>query len=255
MTVSAGRKRLRSSLNTAESAFVALGRGPAPLAIHGAEISRELPQRPIPVLELRRRLLDRSTSWQSRDAAWRELVHRTRLCGPAWTIAAVGVAWPGLRRVADRLARGYLGDATDVDGEVLTGFLAALPTVDTKRRRIMRRLCWSAFRAGLRFRNADSDGNVTEGALQRLATAIPAQQLWGHPELVIQRAVKEQVITTGEAQLILSTRLEAVPLETVARKLRVPHDALLLRRLRAEHRLAAAIISGELEPPLSPYTS
>ncbi|MPZ67755.1 MAG: hypothetical protein GEU83_20480 [Pseudonocardiaceae bacterium] len=247
--MTARRKRSRSSLNTAETAFVALCRGPAPLAVQGAEISDRLPQRPIPLLELRRRLLDRSLSWQVRDAVWRELVQRARLCDPAWTVAAVGVAWPGLRRAADRVARGYDGDAADVDGEVLAGFLGALPTIDTTRRRIVRRLCWSAYRAGARFRDASVD--YTDGV--RVATTMPASRPWGHPELVIERAVAEQVITSSEAQLIASTRLDEVPVETVARKLHISHGALMLRRFRAEHRLAQAILAGKLHTSVFPY--
>lgn len=235
-------------MNAAESAFVALGRGPGSLAVQGAEISDRLPQRPIPLLELRRRLLDRSTGWQVRDAVWRELVQRARLCDQVWTIAAVGVAWPGLRRVADRVAHSYDGDAADVDGEVLAGFLGALPTIDTSRRRIVRRLCWSAFRAGVRFRDSDVDFVASVGAVP----AVPASRPWGHPELVLEKAVAEQVITRSEARLIASTRLDEVPLETVARKLHVPHGALVLRRFRAEHRLAEAILSGQLQTSVFP---
>lgn len=244
------KKRARSSLNAAERAFVALGRGPAPLAVQGAEISDRLPQRPIPLVELRRRLLDRSTGWQVRDAVWRELVQRARLCDPVWTIAAVGVAWPGLRRVADRVARGEEGDAADIDGEVLAGFLGALPTVDTSRRRIVRRLCWSAYRAGVRFRDANVD--LTAGV--QVGTAMPASRPWGAPELVLEQAVAEQVITRSEARLIASTRLDEVPLETVARKLHIPHGALMLRRFRAEHRLAEAILSGKLQTTVFPHS-
>lgn len=72
------RRSQHSPLDTADTAFSALVFGPVPLAVHGAEISVYLPQRPIPVTELKRLLLDRRTSRYVRDAAWRELVHRDR---------------------------------------------------------------------------------------------------------------------------------------------------------------------------------
>lgn len=236
-------------LDIADSAFHALTNGPAPLAVHGAEISPYLPQRPIPVTELRRVLLDRRTSRYVRDAAWRELVHRARVCGPSWTVAAVGVALPGLRRVAGRLARGYVGDVADLDAEVLTGFLSALQTIDTGRRGIVVRLCWAAYRAGERLRHA-TDEAATAGSLPVTSAAPPRP--WGHPDLVLAKAVEEGIVTTAEADLISATRLDGIPLTTIARKLGEPFRAVLMRRFRAEHRLAAAIRSGNLQVCLLP---
>ena len=46
---------------------------------------------------------------------WRELVVRARRDGPAWVVAAVGVAMPGLRRIAGMLAAGWRGDT---DGSI-----------------------------------------------------------------------------------------------------------------------------------------
>lgn len=238
-----------SPLDTADAAFGALAGGPAPLAVHGADISSHLPQRPIRVTELKRLLLDRRTSGYVRDAAWRELVHRARTGGPSWTVAAVGVALPGLRRVAGRLARGYGGDTADLDAEVLTGFLAALQTVDTSRRRIVLRLCWAAYRAGARHRYADAVPGA--GAQVPVASMAPPRP-WGHPDLVLARAVAEKVITAAEADLIARTRLEGVPLTSIARRRREPFRAVLMRRFRAEHKLAEAIVSGNLEITLLP---
>lgn len=238
-----------SPLDTADTAFSALVRGPAPLAVHGADISSHLPQRPIRVTELKRLLLDRRTSGHVRDAAWRELVQRARTGGPSWTVAAVGVALPGLRRVAGRLARDYDGDTADLDAEVLTGFLAALRTVDTSRRRIVLRLCWAAYRAGARHRYADA----APGTEPRLpVTSIAPPRPWGHPDLVLARAVTDQIITADEADLIARTRLDGVPVTSIARRSGEPFRAVLMRRFRAEHKVAEAIVSGNLELTLLP---
>ena len=124
-------KRSASPLDSVDFAFRALIEGPAPLALDGRSISTELPQRRIPLDELKRAgavaPLDRSCH---RDAAWAELVRRARHGGPSWVVGAVGVALPGLRRAAGRLTRGYHGDTADIDAEVLTGFLAAVRTID-----------------------------------------------------------------------------------------------------------------------------
>lgn len=253
MTAPTNRRRQRSALETAEATFLSLAAGPAPMAIHGAEISRALPQRPIPLTELRRLLLDRSTDRLDRDAAWRELVHRARLSGPSWTIAAVGMAYPALRRIANRLAAGYDGDPADVDGEALTGFLAALPTVDTTRRGIVRRLCGSAERAGARFLRAEAEKAAWLPFPQHEATAVMLHaRPWGHPDFLIESAVAAQVLTAGQAHLITSTRLDGVPLEALARRLRISRRALLLRRHRAERRLVAAVLNGELASSVFP---
>ena len=59
-------------------------------------------------------------------AVWRELVLRARLDGPQWVIAAVGMAMPLLVRVAHEVCEDFHGDPTDVDAQILTGFLDAL---------------------------------------------------------------------------------------------------------------------------------
>jgi hypothetical protein len=65
-----------------------------------------------------------------RDAVWRELVVRARRDGPAWVVAAVGVAMPGLRRIAGLLTAGWRGDTDDLDSELIVGFVARLKTID-----------------------------------------------------------------------------------------------------------------------------
>lgn len=239
-----------SPLDTADAAFTALVTGPAPLSLHGAAISRELPQRPIPVDELKRRLLDRSTSGDARDAAWAELVRRARTGGPSWMVAAVGVAMPGLRRVAGRLAHRYDGDTADLDAEVLTGFLAAVKTVDTTRPSVALRLCWAAFRAGAKARYADGVPAETRRVDADDGAAPPRP--FGHPDLVLARAVAVGVVTAAEADLVGRTRLEHVSLRAMARELGIAYEAVKKRRQRVERRLVQAITSGDLDQSLSP---
>jgi hypothetical protein len=242
-------KRSASPLDSVDFAFRALTEGPAPLAVNGRRISNELPQRRIPLDELKRVLLRASASPTVRDAAWAHLVRSARRDGPPWVIGAVGVALPGLRRAAGRVTRGYRGDTADIDAEVLTGFLAALHTVDLARPKIALRLCWAGYRAGARLRYADAA--FASRHTEAVASVAPPRP-WGHPDLVLADAVAKRVITAGQAELIARTRLEDLELQDAARELRISYAAAKMRRLRAEWRLADAISCGEVGSPLFP---
>jgi len=204
-------KRSASPLDSVDFAFRALTEGPAPLAVNGRRISNELPQRRIPLDELKQVLLRASTSPTVRDAAWAHLVRSARRDGAPWVVGAVGVALPGLRRAAGRVTRGYRGDTADIDAEVLTGFLAALHTVDLARPKIALRLCWAGYRAGARLRYADAA--FASRPTEAVASVAPPRP-WGHPDLVLADAVAKRVITAGQAELIARTRLEDLELQT-----------------------------------------
>jgi DNA-directed RNA polymerase specialized sigma24 family protein len=236
------RSRSFSPLDSADAAFRLLTRGPQPLAVDGRRIGGALPPRRIPLDELKRLLLRPSAGPRTRDAAWTVLAVRARRRGPSWVVGAVGVALPGLRRAAGKLARGYTGDPADIDAEVLVGFLAALRSADISRPAIALRLRWAAYRAGAAFRYADTADGARHAA-PIWATAPPRP--WGHPDFVLADAVAQGVISAADAELIAATRLENIPLIQAARDLDVPYDTARMRRSRAETRLAQAI-SDEL---------
>ena len=119
--------------DAADAAFRLLCAGPQPLALHASQVAAGLPDRPVPLDELRVLLLHPSTSAGARNAVWAELVRRARAGGPAWTVGLAGIAMPGLRRAAGSLAAAYRGDPADLQAEVLTGFLAAVRALDTGR--------------------------------------------------------------------------------------------------------------------------
>ena len=138
-------------LDAAQHAFELLTCPPAPLAFDCRGIDG-LPQRILPLDELKTVLIDEATPRPVRDAVWRELVTRARRDGPAWVVAAVGLAMPGLVCSAGRLARGWRGDTADRDAELLAGFLARLQTVDLDEERICGRLLDAGERAVRRAR-------------------------------------------------------------------------------------------------------
>src|SRR5580704_7946332 len=139
------------ALDAVDAAFRLLTADPRPLAVHASRLARGLPDRPVPLDELRVLLLHPATSAAARNTVWAELVRRARAGDPAWTVGLAGIAMPGLRRAAGSLAAAYRGDPADLQAEVLTGFLAAVRALDPDdldQVPLASRLCWAAWRAG-----------------------------------------------------------------------------------------------------------
>jgi hypothetical protein len=231
-------------LDAAQRAFELLTRPPAPLAFDCRGI-RHLPQRLVALDELRRLLIHDGTPRATRDAVWAELVTRARRDGQAWVVAVIGLALPGLRRRAARLAPGWHGDRADLDGELLLGFLERLRTIDVRVANIFQRLIEAGARQVKRSRRqAEQDID----AIRRAGTArsLPPARPWDHPDLVLTRAVALAVIGVEECVLIAETRLEDVPLGVVAERLGISDDIAAAWRRSGERALAEAILSGEL---------
>jgi hypothetical protein len=222
-------------LDTARSAFRWLVTGPDPVSVEG-RLFPGLPNRPVPLNELRERLLRRRCGQATRDAVWAHLVLRSRTDGATWTLGCVGVALPALTTIVATLTARWAGDPSDVHAAVLAGFVAELARVDLRKPRIMVRLRWAAYRGGHAALREALDAPVPSG--NRCGCTEPAPA-WGHPDFVLARAVAEKVITADEAELIGSTRLEDHSLVTAAARRGLSYAAAAQARRRAEHRLAA----------------
>jgi hypothetical protein len=178
---------------------------------------------------------------------WAELVRRARGGDPAWVIGLAGVAMPGLRHAASSLAAAYRGDKADLQSEVLAGFLAALRALDLDHLEsvpLASRLCWAAWRAGRQLARADAGWAAARRSLDDRpdGPALP----WGHPDLVLAAAVRQQIISPAQADLIARSRLEHVPLARIAAELGISHPAACNRRKRAEKAITDAIAAGYL---------
>ena len=235
------------ALDAADAAFRLLTTGPAPLAVHASRLAAGLPDRPVPLDELRVLLLHPATTARARNRVWAELVRRARTGDPAWVIGLTGIALPGLRRAVASLAAAYRGDPADLQAEVLTGFLAALRGLDPDDLDsvpLASRLCWAAWRAGkaLAYANADYASRRRDLDDQSGAPELP----WGHPDFVLAAAVRKRVLTRAQAELIGRNRLEGVPLSQIATEQNMSHAALCNRRKRAEKALTGAIQNGLL---------
>ena len=96
-TPSRRRPLTDSPFDTLERTFTLLTTGPRPLSIDGSAVEG-LPDRLVPLDELKSRLLHPSTPFAVRDAAIGELVTQAQREGGRWSVGLAGVLLPGLRR-------------------------------------------------------------------------------------------------------------------------------------------------------------
>lgn len=242
-----------SPLDTARECFTLLATGPQALSLDGRSFSG-LPNRHIPLDELRDRMLRRSCPRRTRDAVWAHLVRQSREHGAAWTLACAGMALPALAGVARWLTARFPGDVFDLHAEVLGGFLGALATVDVDRPRVLVRLRWAAYRAGFAALSEALDAPTPIG---RDFRSTPPRQPWGHPDLVLTRAVRQAVLTRTEADLIGATRLDETPITDWADQHEMSHSAAYKARQRAERRLIAFLreqsTTADPDDPVASY--
>jgi hypothetical protein len=234
-------------LDVLDTSFRLLVTGPSPLAIDGAALGHGLPARLIPLDQLRALLLGRTTSYAARDAAVAELLRRARRSGDAWTVGLAGVLAPGLRRVAAALAVDYPGDPADIDAEVLAGLLDGIARIDPDAGRLPARLLRHAFNRAKRLRRSEHAFAARNVPVSPDSMAPP--RMVGHPDLVLARAVRREVITRDEAELIGMTRLEGIGIARLAAANGYRLGALYLRRERAEARLVRWLLTGRLPAP------
>ncbi|MFC9846261.1 hypothetical protein ACFWFF_29245 [Streptomyces sp. NPDC060223] len=176
-----------------------------------------------------------------RDEVWAELVFRTQCDGGDWPLAAVWMMAPGLRGAAARVVRGGGPPFLDAEAEVIEGFLDELRTIDVDAGAVASRLWWAGYRRGLRARPLYTGG----------VRAVPLLDRWmlharhsapGHPDLVLERAVRAGAVTAEEAELIGRTRMEGEGLAAAARRLGLGYTACRIRRTVAEERLARYLL-------------
>lgn len=234
-----------SPLDQLEACLRLLCTGPAPLALDGRRIGHGLPRRPIRCDELAAVLAHPSCGHEAKRKVWARLVARARNGDSGWVVACCGVALPGLRRAAARLA--YAASRADVEADLLAGFLTALVTVDTRASGVCGRLVNAALihaRGRLREQQAAAAGESRSVP----GSAVPRPPV-GHPDLVLARAVQLEVITAFEAELIGDTRLEDTTVADWADRNQLSRKACYERRRSAEVRLVAAIGAGTLSDP------
>ncbi|MGV9976552.1 RNA polymerase sigma factor [Micromonospora wenchangensis] len=257
MSVSDATDWPTSALDAAATAFAALTCEPAPLVLDCAAFGpdTDLPPQVMPLPALRDWLLRHPHAYTVRDEVWRELIRRARLDGPHWVIAAVGMALPALRQYAARLCEGYDGDPADVDAEILTGFLTALrDRADLTRPAPYAGLCRAAWRAGRDLRLQRQEYVLVEDIEHAAAGPRTPKTPYGHPDLLVRRAVTLGILDPEDEQAYIDVRLGHRAIEPVAAAVGVSVDALRMRLSRIDRRIAEALADGLLTGVASPQT-
>jgi hypothetical protein len=207
----------------------------------------------VPLPALGRWLLAHPRAYDARDAVWRELIRRARLGGPEWVVAAAALAMPALRRSAGQLHAGWAGDAADLDNEILTGFLVALrDEVDADQPAPYASLCWAAFRAGHRARCRDGAEAVPVADLEQVVGPRTPHRPYGHPDLLVRRAVQLGIVDPDDEQAWIDLRLGHRAVEPIAARLGVEVDTLRRRLQRLDDRIVEALADGLLTEVASP---
>lgn len=234
--------------DTLEGAFRLLCADPKPLALDGHHVPG-LPDRMIPLDELRAVLLHPATAYPTRNAAIAVLVERARRDGGTATVGLAGVLLFGLRRAVSALCDVCPDRAADLEAEALAGLVEGIAATDPGRGRLAARLCWLA-------RNRAKRLFVDE--LSELAhrdsqpdTEAPRHP-WAHPDLVLDQAVAEGVLHSDDAALIGDTRLGLLDLAEAAEGLGIGYPAARKRRARAEAVLAEWLRSDDYDRDFVP---
>ncbi|MEU8152155.1 hypothetical protein AB0B94_00650 [Micromonospora sp. NPDC048986] len=244
-------------LDAVDVAFAALTSDPAPLSLDLDMFGPDdgLPRGFVALPALRDWLLANPRAYTARDAVWRELIRRARLDGPQWVIAAVGMAMPALRRYARRLSDGYRGDPADIGAEILAGFLAALRNhVAVARRAPYASLCRAGWRAGHALRQQASEFVPVED-VERVTGPRTPQVPYGHPDVLVRRAVRLGILDADDEQPYIDVRLGRRAMDPIAARMGISTDALRMRLGRIDTRLAEALANGMLNGAASPQAA
>jgi hypothetical protein len=232
-----------SPFDTLEKTFNVLSSGPSPLALDGQSFD-DLPDRPLPLDELKSLLLHPSVSFSLRDAVVGELVDRAQHDGQwgQWMVGVAGVLLPGLRRAAWPLAQICPDKTPDVESEILASFVAAVRRVAPDRPRLAAHLTWRAHGGAKELVRAEM-AEWAKPAFQPVSAAPPRP--WGHPDLVLVKAVEAGVLCAEDAELIGATRIGGLSLEVAADRLGITYAAARKRRTRAEATVVEWITSDD----------
>ncbi|MBO3681673.1 hypothetical protein [Streptomyces sp. NEAU-YJ-81] len=237
-----------SPLEELEQSFLVLAHAATPLTLPAHLVCDEPSEGVWPVDQIRTRLAHASTRPELRTRTWCEVVRRAQTLGEPWTVVAMAMAVPVLRRMLARLSRPAHLERQEVEQEALAAVAAALaevnaagPGVDRElfaaADRAVHRLVYAARRRGER--EADEPA-VHLGRLRaRDSVGEGAGVGAGDEYQVLVRAVRARVVDLAEAQLIARTRLHGESMGTLAGERGLSMRQLYRHRSAAEQRLAS----------------
>jgi hypothetical protein len=244
-----------SALDRIEQQFQALTTSPHPLVIDGFGVGHGLPDRPVPLGEVRDLLAARTATHDLKDAVWSALVRQAQADSDTWGVAAAGMMMRGLRGIAARVSRGMEFRRDDLQSEVILGFYEALRGIDPDAAGIVGLLWWAAYRRGIAARRAEQNAigyQLLDSDTVRAQRISPPT---GHPDLVLIKAVGDGVLDADEANLIGDTRVDGHALTAASKRFGVSYEACHKRRSRAERRVARYLGHRVCQDPPNPQAA
>ncbi|WP_285752088.1 hypothetical protein [Lentzea sp. NBRC 105346] len=229
-----------------ERRFVAMTTGPNPLTLDCATLGCGLPVEVMPLDQVRVLLLKRRTSWVTKNAVWQELVKRAHATPEPWTTVAAGMMIPGLKHIAGKLGDRFPGDRSDLDSEILEGFLQALDVADARAQKIYAQLYWAAFRRGHETCNREMRLAISRSELTESISDL--RPTGGHPDLVLAEAMLSGVVTPQEADLVSDVMIDHDDRSTAAKRLGLSRHQVACQLNSASRHLVDYLLSGSSRP-------
>lgn len=201
-----------------------------------------MPERSIPLNELRILLLETQTGWRTKNAVWAKLVRMARVQPEPWLMAGAGMMLPGMKCIAARFGSRFPGDRSDLDSEILEGFLRALRQADPVQPTLYGRLYRAAYRGG---HEARARERRLAAPCRRLAdnTVSTPSCRSRHPDLVLAAAMRDGAVTPHQADLLCGVHLDRARRVDLARRLGVTRYQVRLELTAAERGLAHYLIA------------
>ncbi|MEU4898009.1 hypothetical protein AB0B12_28200 [Streptomyces sp. NPDC044780] len=233
-----------SPLEELEQSFLALAHAATPLTMPASLVCDVPSDETWPVDQIRIRLAHPSTRPEVRTRTWSEVVRRAHMLGEPWTVVAVAMTIPVLRRVLARATRPAHLERQEVEQEALAAVSDALAKVNSADPAPDRELFSAADRAVHRLvyaarRRGEREAGEPMAHLGRLyATKGTEFGEVTDEHQVLARAVRAQAVDLAEAQLIARTRLHGEPMQQLACERRMSLRQLYRHRTAAEQRLA-----------------
>jgi hypothetical protein len=199
----------------------------------------------LPPVEARRALLA-SSSHQDRDRALLAVIARARESQEG-KLLLTGLLLPALRRLSGRLTREWGADPEDVDAEVCLALTEVAAGEKTPVSGVASSVVWEVHRRARQALAASCGEGARQRSLDEVGELVaPVLRLSAprDPEDLVSGAVRQGVLTEGEASLIVTTRFDGQELVRVASSQGQPAKRLFERRRVAEARLVA-MVQGE----------
>lgn len=208
--------------------------------IDGAAVSG-LPSHSLDINEAAIYLGHHSTSITTRDAIWHYIIDQASGEDRNWTLIAIQLAMPGIRRAISR-AQSILPefDRGELETEAVYAFIEALRSIQTNQTNLCSKLCQrvsSRVRTFLR----DQLRDIKTATRVEFDSRIPPPP-YGHVDFVLAQAVHEQVISQYEALLIGAIRIDKIAARRIADDQKIPIIDLKLKFKVAEDRLVRWIL-------------